>query len=57
MELRYKTLLTPLKLPNGEWLKNRLVHPKCAPDQIQGPEDWPTEAFIHFHREAARRGN
>ncbi len=54
---RYNVLTSPLKLPNGVWLKNRMVHPKCCPDQIQGPEEWPTEQFINFHREAARRGN
>ena len=57
MSHRYQKLLTPLVLPNGAVLKNRIIQPKCAPDQIQGPEEWPTEQFIHFHREAARRGN
>ena len=57
MSHRYQRLLTPLVLPNGAVLKNRLVQPKCAPDQIQGPEEWPSEQFIHFHRESARRGN
>ena len=57
MSHRYQTLLTPLVLPNGAVLKNRIVQPKCAPDQIQGPEEWPTEQFIHFHRESTRRGN
>ena len=56
MSHRYQKLLTPLVLPNGAVLKNRIIQPKCAPDQIQGPEEWPTEQFIHFHREAARRG-
>lgn len=54
---RYQTLLTPLRLPCGAVLRNRMIQPKCAPDQIQGPEEWPTEAFLHFHREMARRGN
>ena len=57
MNFRYQKLLTPLMLPNGAVLKNRIIQPKCAPDQIQGPEEWPTEQFIHFHREAARKGN
>ncbi len=57
MSHRYQTLLTPFVLPNGAVLRNRMVQPKCAPDQIQGPEEWPTEQFIHFHRESARRGN
>ena len=57
MAHRYQTLLTPLVLPGGAVLKNRMVQPKCAPDQIQGPEEWPSEQFIHFHREMARRGN
>ena len=57
MSHRYQKLLTPLVLPNGAILKNRMIQPKCAPDQIQGPEEWPTEQFIHFHREMARRGN
>lgn len=57
MKHRYETLLTPLRLPGGAVLKNRMIQPKCAPDQIQGPETWPTEQFIHFHREMARRGN
>jgi 2,4-dienoyl-CoA reductase-like NADH-dependent reductase (Old Yellow Enzyme family)/NADPH-dependent 2,4-dienoyl-CoA reductase/sulfur reductase-like enzyme len=57
MNHRYQKLLTPLVLPNGAVLKNRMIQPKCAPDQIQGPEEWPTEQFIHFHRESARRGN
>lgn len=57
MNHRYQKLLTPLVLPNGAVLKNRIIQPKCAPDQIQGPEEWPTEQFIHFHREAARKGN
>lgn len=57
MSHRYQKLITPFVLPNGAVLKNRIIQPKCAPDQIQGPEDWPTEQFIHFHREAARKGN
>lgn len=57
MSHRYETLLTPLTLGNGVALKNRMVQPKCCPDENQGPEDWPTEQFIHFHRESARRGN
>ena len=57
MAHRYETLLTPFVLPNGAVLKNRMVQPKCAPDQIQGPEEWPTEQFAHFHRESARKGN
>ncbi|MCR5785220.1 MAG: FAD-dependent oxidoreductase [Eubacterium sp.] len=57
MSHRYEKLLTPFVLPNGIVLKNRIVQPKCAPDQIQGPEEWPNEQFIHFHREAARKGN
>lgn len=57
MSHRYETLLTPFVLPNGQILKNRMIQPKCAPDQIQGPEDYPTEQFIHFHRESARKGN
>ena len=43
MSHRYQKLLTPLVLPNGAVLKNRIIQPKCAPDQIQGPEEWPTE--------------
>ena len=57
MAHRYEKLLTPFVLGNGVVLRNRIVQPKCAPDQIQGPEEWPTEQFAHFHREAARRGN
>ncbi len=57
MEHRYKTLISPLILPNGVALRTRMVHPKCAPDENQGPEDYPTEMFAHFHREMARRGN
>ena len=38
MSHRYQKLLTPLVLPNGAVLKNRLIQPKCAPDQIQGPD-------------------
>ena len=57
MSHRYEKLLTPLVLGNGAVLRNRIVQPKCAPDQIQGPEAWPTEQFIHFHREAARKGS
>ena len=37
MSHRYQKLLTPLVLPNGAVLKNRIIQPKCAPDQIQGP--------------------
>lgn len=57
MAHRYETLLTPFVLGNGVVLRNRIVQPKCAPDQIQGPEEWPTEQFAHFHREAARKGS
>lgn len=57
MNHRYQTLISPFVLPNGVVLRTRMVHPKCAPDQNQGPEDFPTEMFIHFHREMARRGN
>ncbi|MBE6992340.1 MAG: FAD-dependent oxidoreductase [Ruminococcaceae bacterium] len=57
MSHRYEKLLTPLVLPNGQVLRNRMVQPKCAPDQNQGPETWPTDQFIHFHRDSARRGN
>lgn len=57
MSHRYEKLLTPLKLPGGAVLRNRMVQPKCAPDQNQGPETWPTDQFIHFHRDSARRGN
>lgn len=57
MSHRYEKLLTPFCLPNGAVLKNRMIQPKCAPDEIQGPEEWPNEQFIHFHRESARKGN
>ena len=57
MAHRYQTLISPFVLPNGVVLRTRMVHPKCAPDQLEGPEDYPTEQFGHFHREAARRGN
>lgn len=57
MDHRYQTLLTPFVLPNGQVLRNRMVHPKCAPDQTQGSEDWPTEQTRYFYAEAARRGN
>ena len=57
MNHRYQTLISPFVLPNGVVLRTRMVHPKCAPDQLEGPEDYPTEQFGHFHREAARRGN
>lgn len=57
MTHRYDKLITPFVLPNGVVLRTRMVQPKCAPDQIQGPEEWPTEQFAHFHREMARRGN
>lgn len=57
MSHRYQTLISPFVLPNGQVLKNRMVHPKCAPDQTQGPEDWPTEQTRFFYAEAARRGN
>jgi 2,4-dienoyl-CoA reductase-like NADH-dependent reductase (Old Yellow Enzyme family)/thioredoxin reductase len=54
---RYQTLISPFVLPNGQVLRNRMVHPKCAPDQTQGPEDWPSEQTRFFYAEAARRGN
>ena len=57
MSHRYEKLLTPLVLPGGAVLKTRMVQPKCGPDQNQGPETWPTEQFIHFFRDSARRGN
>ena len=57
MSHRYQTLISPLVLPNGQVLRNRMVHPKCAPDQTQGPEDWPTEQTRYFYTDAARRGN
>jgi 2,4-dienoyl-CoA reductase-like NADH-dependent reductase (Old Yellow Enzyme family)/thioredoxin reductase len=57
MAHRYQTLISPLVLPNGAVLRNRMVHPKCAPDQTQGPEDWPTEQTRFFYTDAARRGN
>ena len=57
MNHRYQTLISPFVLPNGVVLRTRMVHPKCAPDENQGPEDFPTEMFSHFHREMARRGN
>ena len=57
MDHRYQTLLSPFVLPNGQVLRNRMVHPKCAPDQTQGSEDWPTEQTRYFYAEAARRGN
>ena len=57
MSHRYQTLISPFVLPNGVVLKNRMVHPKCAPDQTQGPEDWPTAQTAFFYSDAARRGN
>jgi 2,4-dienoyl-CoA reductase-like NADH-dependent reductase (Old Yellow Enzyme family)/thioredoxin reductase len=57
MSHRYQKLLEPFLLPNGTVLKNKMIQPKCAPDQIQGPEEWPNEQFVHFHRESARKGN
>lgn len=57
MSHRYQTLISPFVLPNGVVLKDRMVHPKCAPDQTQGPEDWPTEQTAFFYSDAARRGN
>ena len=57
MAHRYQTLISPFVLPNQTVLKNRMVHPKCAPDQTQGPEDWPTLQTGLFYAEAARRGN
>ena len=57
MAHRYQTLISPFVLPNGAILKNRMVHPKCAPDQTQGPEDWPEAQTRFFYSDAARRGN
>lgn len=57
MSHRYQMLISPLVLPNGVVLKDRMVQPKCAPDQTQGPEDWPTEQTRFFYSDQARRGN
>ena len=57
MPHRYQTLISPFVLPNGAVLKDRMVHPKCAPDQTQGPEDWPAAQTAFFYSDAARRGN
>lgn len=53
MEL--KTLLSPLSI-GGRIIKNRLVYPNASPHFLQGPEDYPAEAFRAFHAGLAKNG-
>ncbi|MEM3666723.1 MAG: hypothetical protein QW222_06555, partial [Candidatus Bathyarchaeia archaeon] len=55
MSKKYMYLLSPLEIGNVV-LRNRMITTPAQPHFIQGPEPYPTEAFIIHHANKARGG-
>ncbi len=57
MSKKYANLLSPIKLPNGVVLKNRLTSSASTNNLIQADSaDWPREAMIMYFANRAKNG-
>ena len=52
---KYSIILSPITA-GSTYLKNRMIHPNASPHFLQGPEEYPADAYIAHYSGIARSG-